>query len=73
MNFVIRVWYSLDFWCFQDNWELWKKNRLNLDVSGLQVGALERGLISQLGILSWDDRSKQIVFSPELPVVLNAA
>ena len=23
-NFVIKVWHSLDLWCFQDNWELRK-------------------------------------------------
>lgn len=22
-NFVIKVWYSPDLWCFQDKWELW--------------------------------------------------
>ena len=81
-HFVIKVWHSLDLWCFQDNWELWKKTRLNHDVSNLQVGALESGLSSQLGILSW--MTVQNIFpvgthlslrfpSSEFPVVLNVA
>lgn len=36
-------------WCFHDNWELREKTRSNHDV---QIGYLERGLSSWLGIPS---------------------
>jgi hypothetical protein len=41
-HFVIKVWHSLDLWCFLDNWKLGKRSNHD-DVSDLQVIALERG------------------------------
>ena len=58
----IKVWHSLDLLNFQDNWELWKKTRLNHDdVSDLQVVALKRGQCSRFRIPSW--MTVQKVFS----------
>ena len=75
-NFDIKVWHSLDLWCFQDNWEL-KNKSLNHDgVSDLQVVALEKGLSSRFTIPIW--MTIQNVFSQSgacflflFPVVLN--
>jgi hypothetical protein len=60
-NFDIKVWHSLDLWCFQDNWELGNKSLNHDGVSDLQVVALERILSSRVTIPSW--MTVQNVFS----------